>query len=164
VIRSRHQLVADYPSLGDRPTITDVRPIADQVISDYQSGAVDAVHMIYTQFINTLRQKPVSVQLLPVIPPKDVTITAPWNYEPDNPGLVLSELVPRYVEFSLYHAVLESAASFYSAQMIAMSNATDNALDLIKDLTLVMNKARQAEITKEISEISGAAEAIRAGA
>jgi len=84
-----------------------------------------------------------------------------WDYEPDNPERVLSALLPRYVEFSIYHALLESSASFQSAQMIAMSAATDAANDLVKDLSLEANKARQAEITKEIAEISGAAEAIR---
>jgi F-type H+-transporting ATPase subunit gamma len=163
-IRSRYQLVADYSEIGDSVHIADISPIADQVVGDYESGAADVVYLVYTQFETTLRQKPVSVQILPVVPPQDVTITAPWNYEPDNPGRVLEALVPRYVEFSIYQAMLDSTASFYSAQMIAMSNATDNALELIKDLTLVMNKARQAEITKEIAEISGAAEAIQAGA
>jgi F-type H+-transporting ATPase subunit gamma len=150
--------------MGDNFRAAEIAPIAEQVIGDYESGAADVVYLVYTQFETTLRQKPVSVQMVPVIPPEDVRISAPWNYEPDDPQRVLDALVPRYVEFSIYQAMLDSIASFYSAQMIAMSNATDNALDLIKDLTLVMNKARQAEITKEIAEISGAAEAIQAGA
>jgi F-type H+-transporting ATPase subunit gamma len=90
-------------------------------------------------------------------------INAPWNYEPDNPSAVLSQLLPRYVEFTLYQALLETKASEHSARMVAMSNATDNANELAKDLTLLANKARQAEITKEIAEISGAAEALRTG-
>jgi F-type H+-transporting ATPase subunit gamma len=101
-----------------------------------------------------------------VIPPEGeegLEINAPWDYEPDNPEAVLSSLLPRYIEFTIYQALLESIASFYSAQMIAMSNATDNANELVGELTLLMNKARQAEITKEIAEISGAAEAIRTG-
>jgi F-type H+-transporting ATPase subunit gamma len=112
-----------------------------------------------------MRQVPRAIQLLPVIPPErqDEGATNPWNYEPDNPELVLSELLPRYVEFSIWQAILEGKASEHSARMVAMKNATDNALELIDDLTLVMNKARQAEITKEIAEISGTAEALRTG-
>lgn len=163
-LRNRYQVVADFSEMGDHVGIADIGPIANQVVEDFESGAADVVYLVYTEFISTLRQKPRSVQMLPVEPPKDVEITAPWNYEPDNPGLVLSELIPRYIEFTIYHAMLESLASEHSARMIAMSNATDNALELIDDLTLAMNKARQAEITKEIAEISGAAEAIRAGA
>jgi F-type H+-transporting ATPase subunit gamma len=166
-VRSRWQLVAEYTNLGDHPGIQDISPVAQQVIQDYDDGTVDQVFLVYSRFISTLRQQPTAVQLLPVVPPEGAAQPAPgggpWNYEPDNPQLVLSDLLPRYVEFVLYEAMLELRASFYSAQMVAMSNATDNALDLVKDLTLLMNKARQAEITKEIAEISGAAEAIRTG-
>src|SRR5947209_13762786 len=91
-LRTRHQVVADYSGLGDQVGIADIGPIANQVIEDYESGAADVVYLVYTEFISTLRQKPRVVQMLPVLPPKDVTITAPWSYEPDNPGLVLSEL------------------------------------------------------------------------
>jgi F-type H+-transporting ATPase subunit gamma len=105
----------------------------------------------------------VAVQLIPVQPPEGVEPSGTWNYEPDNPALVLSELLPRYLEFTVYQALLESLASEHSARMVAMRNATDNANELIQELTLQMNKARQAEITKEISEISAGAEAIRAG-
>jgi F-type H+-transporting ATPase subunit gamma len=144
--------------------MADVGPIARQILDDYESGEADVVTLVYTEFVSTLRQRPKAIQLLPVQPPGEgQVVAAPWNYEPDNPQLVLSELLPRYIEVSIFQALLESTASFYSAQMVAMSNATDNALELIEDLTLLANKARQAEITKEISEISGAAEAIRAG-
>jgi F-type H+-transporting ATPase subunit gamma len=164
VVRSRHQLLADYTDLADNVSIVDLRPVAEQIIEDYRNGDADVVYLVYPRFVSTLRQEPTTIQLLPVLPPEEATITASWNYEPDNPALVLEELIPRYVEFAIYQAQLETLASYHSAQMIAMSNATDNANELVKDLTLVMNKARQAEITKEISEISGAAEAIRAGA
>jgi F-type H+-transporting ATPase subunit gamma len=161
-VRSRMDLVAEFTQLGDNVSITDVGPIAREVLTDFEDGKCDLVYLIYTEFISTLRQRPVAVQLLPVVPPEGDT-TGPWSYEPDNPTAVLNELLPRYVEFTIYQAILESLASEHSARMIAMSNATDNALELIKDLTLLMNKARQAEITKEISEISGAAEALRTG-
>ena len=164
VVRTRQELLADYTGLADNVSIVELRPVAEQVIEDYRNGEADVVYLVYPRFVSTLRQEPTSVQLLPVLPPEEATITASWNYEPDNPALVLQDLIPRYVEFAIYQAQLETLASYHSAQMIAMSNATDNANELVQDLTLVMNKARQAEITKEISEISGAAEAIRTGA
>jgi F-type H+-transporting ATPase subunit gamma len=163
-LRMRWNMIAEFTELGDRIGMADVGPIARQILDDYESGEADVVTLVYTEFVSTLRQRPKAIQLLPVQPPGEgQVVAAPWNYEPDNPQLVLSELLPRYIEVSIFQALLESTASFYSAQMVAMSNATDNALELIEDLTLLANKARQAEITKEISEISGAAEAIRAG-
>ncbi|HZU13226.1 MAG TPA: ATP synthase F1 subunit gamma [Chloroflexota bacterium] len=162
VLRTRATLVADYSGLGDHASIVDIRPVAEQAVEDYQSGEADLVYLVYTEFISTLRQQAQAVQLLPVLAPTENVVTGPWNYEPDNPGLVLQDLVPRYVEFSIYRGYLEAQASYHTAQMLAMSNATDNALEIVKDLTLEMNKARQAEITKEIAEISGGAEAIQA--
>lgn len=164
--RSRMNLVAEFTGIGDHPGADVVGPVATQILEDYESGRCDVVYLVYSEFVSTLRQNPKRVQLLPVIAPEGQGVpegTAPWNYEPDNPQEVLSALLPRYIEFTLYQALLESKASEHSARMIAMSNATDNANDLVKDLTLLANKARQAEITKEISEISGAAEAIRTG-
>lgn len=162
-VRTRMNLVAQYTGLQDNVGIGDIAPIAREVLNDFESGEVDVVYMIYTQFISTLRQMPRVVQLLPVIPPAGAETSAPWNYEPDNPAQVLSDLLPRYVKFTMYQAVLESQASEHSARMMAMSNATDNANELIQDLTLMRNKARQAEVTREVAEISGAAEAIRTG-
>ena len=161
-LRSRFNLIAEFTGLGDHFTITDLRPIAYQVLDDFESGKADVVNLVYAEFVSTMRQRPRTVQLLPVVPPVE-EVTAPWNYEPDNPQAVLSELLPRYLEFSIYQAMLDAVASEHSARMIAMSNATENALELVDDLTLLANKARQAEITKEIAEISGAAEAIRTG-
>lgn len=164
--RSRMKLVAEFIKIGDQPGIDAVTPIAREILDDYEAGRVDIVHLIYTEFLSTLRQRPRVVQLLPVMPPEgaeESETSGPWNYEPDNPQAVLSSLLPRYVEFTLYQALLESIASEHSARMIAMSNATDNANELVQELTLLQNKARQAEITKEIAEISGAAEALRTG-
>jgi F-type H+-transporting ATPase subunit gamma len=162
-VRARFNLVSEFTGLADQAGIADVRPIAEQVLEDYRSATTDVVYLVYARFINTLRQQPVSIQLLPVLPPEQSETAGPWNYEPDNPAGVLSELLPRYIEFTIYQALLEAQASEHSARMVAMRNATDNANELIKDLTLEMNKARQADITKEIAEISGAAEAIRTG-
>jgi F-type H+-transporting ATPase subunit gamma len=165
VVRARMDLVAEFTGLGDYPEAVAVTPIARRVLDDFQNGRTDVVYLVYTEFITTLRQTPKTMQLLPVVPPEsgDDAIRGNWEFEPDNPELVLNELLPRYVEFSIYQALLESIASEHSARMLAMSSATDNANELIKDLSLLANKARQAEITKEIAEISGGAEAIRAG-
>ncbi|HCG03527.1 MAG TPA: ATP synthase F1 subunit gamma [Chloroflexi bacterium] len=163
-VRSHFDLISEFTKLGDAPGADKVGPVAQQVLDDFQEGKADIVYLVYTKFISTLRQRPQTEQLLPVVPPeKDENISGNWDFEPDNPEEVLSLLLPRYVEFSIYQALLESLASEHSARMIAMSNATENALDLIKDLSLLANKARQAEITKEIAEISGAAEALRTG-
>lgn len=162
--RNRLGLASEYTKLGDYPGAEAIRPVAQQVLEDFQSGAVDAVYLVYTKFITTLRQQPTTVQILPVIPPEAAEdIRGNWEFEPDNPDEVLSLLLPRYVEFTIYQALLESIASEHSARMLAMSSATDNAKELIKDLSLLANKARQAEITREIADITGAAEAIRAG-
>ncbi len=164
--RSQMNLVAEFTQMGDHPAANEISPIAREVLDDFESEKCDIVYLVYTEFISTLRQRPKVVQLLPVIPPEgepEHAVAGPWDYEPDNPQAVLSSLLPRYVEFTVYQAVLESIASFHSAQMIAMSNATDNANELVDELTLLSNKARQADITKEIAEISGAAEAIRTG-
>jgi F-type H+-transporting ATPase subunit gamma len=164
-LRMRWKLIAEFTGLGDHPEAAAVSPVAQQVLDDFNNDEVDRVYLVYSQFVSTLRQTPRTVQLLPVVTPEQeaAQINAPWNYEPDNPSAVLSQLLPRYVEFTLYQALLETKASEHSARMVAMSNATDNANELAKDLTLLANKARQAEITKEIAEISGAAEALRTG-
>jgi F-type H+-transporting ATPase subunit gamma len=164
----RWNLIAEFTGIGHHPEASAVGPVAQQILEDFEAGTVDSVHLVYSQFISTLRQVPRSVQLLPVTVPEDqqgeeIKLGGPWNYEPDNPQIVLSALLPRYVEFTLYQALLETKASEHSSRMVAMSNATDNANELAKDLTLLANKARQAEITKEIAEISGAAEALRTG-
>ncbi len=167
-LRMRWNLVAEFTGIGDHPEASAVGPVAQQIFEDFENGTVDSVHLVYSEFVSTLRQTPKSVQLLPVIAPEgeksdEPELGGPWDYEPDNPQVVLSALLPRYVEFTLYQALLETKASEHSSRMVAMSNATDNANELAKDLTLLANKARQAEITKEIAEISGAAEALRTG-
>jgi F-type H+-transporting ATPase subunit gamma len=160
--RARLNLIAEFTDLGDRPTTADIGPIARQVIDDFTGGNADRVYLAYTRFISTLRQTPEIIQLLPAQPPELPPGAAPWNFEPDDPERVLDVLLPRYVESIIYAAVLEAIASEQSARMIAMSNATENAKEMIDELTLAMNKARQAEITKEIAEIATAASAVTA--
>jgi F-type H+-transporting ATPase subunit gamma len=151
---------AEFTGISDRATMLDTMPISRVVIDDYSNGEVDLVYLAYPDFISTMVQKPTIQTLLPIepatLPPGQV---AEYIYEPD-PFSVLNELLPRFVEMEVYHAVLELIASEQSARMVAMRNAGDNAEDLIKDLSLSLNKARQEMITKEICDISGGAEAL----
>jgi F-type H+-transporting ATPase subunit gamma len=126
----------------------------------YTSGEVDSLVIAYPRFINTVVQRPEVQNLLPVTPPEDSEVTAvDYIYEPDA-RTVLSHLLPRYVEVQVYRAVLELAASEQSARMVAMRNATDAAQDLIRELTLIRNKVRQEQITKELLDITGGVEAM----
>jgi len=158
---SRLEVRAEFVGLGDRATMQDTMPISRVVIEDYSSGYVDQVYLAYPRFMSTMVQKPTIEMLLPVepakLPPGQI---AEYIYEPD-PLSVLNELLPRFVEMEIYHAVLELIASEQSARMVAMRNASDNAEELIKSLTLSLNKARQEMITKEICDISGGAEALK---
>ena len=151
---------AEFTGISDRATMLETMPISRVVIDDYSKGEADLIYLAYPRFISTMLQKPTIEALLPIepatLPPGQV---AEYIYEPD-PFSVLNELLPRFVEMEVYHAVLELIASEQSARMVAMRNAGDNAEDLIKDLTLSLNKARQEMITKEICDISGGAEAL----
>jgi F-type H+-transporting ATPase subunit gamma len=130
------------------------------IIDDYTSGVVDLVYLVYARFISTMTQRPVLRQILPVEPAAIPGVqNVDYIYEP-GAEVVLSGLLPRFVEMQVYHAILESIASEQSARMVAMRSATDNANELIDDLTLVYNKARQESITREILDISGGAEAL----
>jgi F-type H+-transporting ATPase subunit gamma len=160
MVRYRRDVVAEFTALGDYPTLAQVSPIAQVAVDDFNSGKVDAVYLIYTRFINTLSQRPEMQQLLPVQAPEQTTgTTGDVIFEP-SPGAVLNALLPRYVDQQVYRAILESVASEQSARMVAMRNATDNARDLVSELTLSLNKARQARITSEVSEISAGAAAL----
>ena len=162
MIRHGRDVKAVFTDLGDRPSLTDVTPIARLVIDDYSEGRVDAVQLVHARFISTMTQTPVVVPLLPVVPAElNARDTVGYIYEP-NSEVVLSALLPRFVEMQLYHAVLEGIASEQSARMVAMRNATDNANEMVKDLTLVMNKLRQETITKELLDIVGGAAAVGA--
>lgn len=161
LVRTNQNVIAEFIRLGDRPTLDEVRPIAQIAIQEFLDGNVDAVHIIYPQFVNTLTQRPTVVQLLPIVRPEsDAANADDYIFEPTAPT-VLNALLPRYVEVLLYQSVLENVASFYSAQMVAMRNATDNAKELASDLDLAMNKARQGQITNEVAEIAAGANAFR---
>jgi len=151
---------AEFAQLGDHPTLLDTLPISRIIIDDYTSGVVDLVYLVYARFISTMTQRPVLRQILPVEPAAIPGVqNVDYIYEP-GAEVVLSGLLPRFVEMQVYHAILESIASEQSARMVAMRSATDNANELIDDLTLAYNKARQESITREILDISGGAEAL----
>ena len=160
MVNGGQDVKAVFTDLGDQPSLIDVAPIARLVIDDYTAERVDAVHISYASFVSTTVQQPIVIQLLPVVPAElKSSESVGYIYEPNSTS-VLTELLPRFVEMQIYHSVLESIASEQSARMVAMRNATDNANEMVDDLTLVMNKARQESITKELLDIVGGAVAV----
>jgi F-type H+-transporting ATPase subunit gamma len=155
------EISAHASSLGEKPQISDLIGVIKAMLDDYRDRKVDRVYLVYNDFINTMAQKPVVSQLLPLPETEDEEVRDVWDYiyEPDAETL-LDRVLVRYIEAVVYQGVLENLASEHAARMIAMKNATDNATDLIADLKLAYNKARQASITQEISEIVGGAAAV----
>jgi F-type H+-transporting ATPase subunit gamma len=155
--------VAASWALQDKPFPELAKEVAERVSGDFLSGHIDEVTLVSSRFVSTMVQRPTPAQLLPVprfgLAERTAAANA-FEFEPDAPG-VLAVLAPKYVEFTIFQALLETRASEFAAKLIAMSNATDNAGKLIDELTLVMNKTRQAAITKEILEIVGGAEALK---
>ena len=156
-------IAAHFPQLGDRPSFADVVPIARLVTADFLEEKYDEIDIAYSTFVSTLAQKPQIDRLLPVERPEmgeeHQRTNDEYLFEP-SPEAVLSRLLPHYVAIGIYRAVLENNASEQSARMIAMRNSTENANELIDDLTLVYNKTRQATITREMIEIASGAEAL----
>ena len=154
-VRNSCSLCAEFTKLSDKPSYLDTLPVSNIVIQEYTEGIIDMVYISYAGFVSTMVQKPVMQQLLPVQP---ASIPGGQNvdyiYEPGAEA-VLNSLLPRFVEMEIYHAILESIASEQSARMVAMRNATDSANELIGDLTLLYNKARQESITSELLDITG---------
>jgi len=162
VLRNQLHMIAEFTNYGDRPSVLDATAIAQVAMDAFLKGEVDVVYLVYAKFVSTVNQLPIAVQLLPVQPPTnqgEEGAIAEYIYEPDAAS-IYHALLPRYVDMQVYQALLESIASFYSAQMVAMKNATDNANELIQDLTLTYNKARQASITTQILEVVAGAEAL----
>lgn len=173
--RYGRDIVASFSGLPDRLHLTHITPIARLVTGGFLAGEFDLVLVAYTDFINTLVQRPVVKRLLPVLigevgdeamseyilaaEPRPEVVPQ-YIYEPD-PRTILDTVVPRFIELRLYQALLESQASEHSARMVAMRNATDNALELIDELTLTYNRVRQQDITREMLDIAGGAEALR---
>jgi F-type H+-transporting ATPase subunit gamma len=170
------ELGGSYTGFADKPAYADARSIADDLITGYADGELDRVEIVYNSYISPLTQQVTRETLLPL---SAATIAAEEsgdgesdteddrssgpralvNYEPD-PEEILKRLVPDYVEISIYRALVESTAGFFGAQMTAMRSASDNAGEIITDLTLQMNRARQAEITQEIMEVVAGAEGV----
>ena len=155
------EVMAAASDLGEKPQIEDLIGTIKIMLEAYHEQKVDRVFLVHNDFINTMVQKPVIEQLLPLPPSDDEEIRDIWDYiyEPDAETL-LDSVMTRYIEALVYQGVLENLASEHAARMIAMKSATDNASDLIDELNLVYNKARQASITQEISEIVGGAAAV----
>ena len=154
-------IVASAEHLGDKPKVEDLIGIIKVMLDNYMDGTIDALYIASNEFVNTMVQNPTVTQLLPLTPDEDDEKTR-WDYlyEPDSAQVILDKLLRRYIESQVYQAVVENMACFQAAQMVAMKNATDNAGEIIKDLQLVFNKARQASITAEISEIVAGAAAV----
>jgi F-type H+-transporting ATPase subunit gamma len=158
ILRFGRELRAEYSNLGDAPSLLDTTAISRVVMDDFRAGYVDEVYLGYSRFLNTMVQQPVIEKLLPIDPPPDIDPTE-YLYEP-SPQAVLDALVTRYVEMEVYHAILESIASEQSARMVAMRNATENANEVVSELTLTANKVRQEVITKELLDIVGGVNAL----
>jgi F-type H+-transporting ATPase subunit gamma len=159
--RLKVNMVASVTHLGEKPQVEQLIGIIKVMLDAYENGGVDRVKLAYNDFINTMTQRPTIDQLLPLPPAEEMAQSHDWDYiyEPDAPS-VLNDVLTRYVESLVYQAVLENMASEHAARMVAMKSASDNASKLIDTLNLIYNKARQAAITQEISEIVGGAAAV----
>ncbi|MCL1143825.1 F0F1 ATP synthase subunit gamma [Shewanella gaetbuli] len=152
-------VAAHTSGLGDAPKLADIIGAVRVMLKSYNEGKLDRLFIVFNKFVNTMTQTPVIEQLLPLPKSEEDIAEYPWDYiyEPD-PKEILETLLTRYIESQVYQGVVENIASEQAARMMAMKAATDNAGELIDDLQLVYNKARQAAITQELSEIvSGAA-------
>jgi F-type H+-transporting ATPase subunit gamma len=154
-------IVASVRNIGERPTVADVIGAVKVMLDAYQAQKIDRLFLVGNEFVNTMTQKPTVQQLLPLQPSDEAEFKHHWDYlyEPA-PKELLDGLLTRYIESLVYQAVVENHACEQAARMIAMKNATDNAGELIGELQLVYNKARQAAITQELSEIVGGAAAV----
>ena len=163
-----HEMAAEWNGISDRPRHEHARQITAELLKAFEAptseGGVDEIHLVYTEFVSMLTQRPVVRRILP-LEIEETTEEPPegpvpvYEFEP-SPEAVLDALLPAYVESRLYFAMLEAAASMYAARRRAMKSATDNANELLEELTRVANQARQGEITQEISEIVGGANAL----
>ncbi len=154
-------IVAQASHLGDTPQLHDLIGVVKVLLDAYKQDKLDSVTIFYNKFINTMTQKAQKLSLLPVLPSEKSEINYRWDYlyEPDAKPL-LELVLTRYIESQVYQSVVENTACEQAARMVAMKSATDNAGELISDLQLAYNKARQAAITKELAEIVAGAEAV----
>lgn len=154
----------EFVHISENPTYSDAKEISSLVLRLYEKEMIDEVYLVYTQFVSTISQKPEIIRLLPLAGEKKEREQDKKfeyvSYEP-SPEEVLDYLIPKYIESTIFGALVESSASEQGARRVAMENATDNAEEMIGDLTLSYNRARQAAITQEIAEIVGGAEALK---
>lgn len=162
MLRHGPPLRAEFTGLSARPTSNDIAPVAGLLLEDFIEEQFDAVYVAYTKFVTTLRQEPIVTQLLPILPDESLPdVATDYIFEPD-PQTILNEVLRGLTELQILQAIYESIASEESARMVAMRNATEAANDLIGELTLSYNKARQEGITKELLDIVGGASALTA--
>ncbi len=169
LLRRRKNIIGEYSHLPSSPSFTDVSAIGRQAVEDFLTGTVDQVFLVYTRFVNMLKQEPTVKQLLPLVweaeggRVMDLTshngLHAAYTYEPGETE-ILDEIVPRFTQLQIYQAILESLASEHAARTVAMKNATDAAIDLANGLQLEYNKIRQQNITNEMLDIVGGANAL----
>jgi F-type H+-transporting ATPase subunit gamma len=146
--------------LGDTPSLTDLVGIVKVMLKAYMNNEIDALFLCSNEFVNTMKQEPTAQQILPIVPSTEEKLQHYWDYiyEPDNARELLDKLLTRYIESQVYRGVIENIACEQAARMVAMKNATENASELINDLQMIYHKARQAAITRELTEIvAGAA-------
>ncbi len=168
LLRRRKQVVAEFAGLPAAPSFADVSAIGRMAVDEFLKGEADEVHLAYTNFINMGRQEPAIKKLLPLEVGDEAgrvqdfihqRLIAAYIYEPNEEEL-LDEIIPRFTALQVYQAILESLASEHAARMVAMSNATENAIELVSHLQLEYNKARQQTITSDLLDIAGGAEAL----
>jgi F-type H+-transporting ATPase subunit gamma len=160
-----YTVIDHFSQIGVESDFSDALSVAVRVRGLYESAEVDEVYVAYTRFVSAMTHEPTVMRLLPLAPPAaqaEQHRLVPYEFEPE-PQRLLARLLPRYVDTQIYHLLLEAAASEYGARMVAMTNATDNAADMIESLTLRYNKARQAAITKELLEVVTGADALTRG-
>lgn len=155
-------VVAHVSHLGDSPSVGDFVGVVKVMLDAYLDKRIDSLYVCSNEFVSTMRQEPMVQQVLPLVPATDSGIQHHWDYiyEPDNAPALLDTLLTRYIESQIYRAVIENIACEQAARMLAMRSATDNATEMISNLQLVYNKARQAAITRELSEIVAGASVI----
>lgn len=173
IAKTSHELVSDHSDVMDSFDFTLANQLGAEIIHAYNQHEVDEVHLVYGRFINMIKQEPTRLQILPISQENGEEQTgeeqtgeeqagtkAEYTYEPSVEG-ILDELLPRFINVQLYRGLLETSASEHAARMTAMDNATRNCDDMISNLTLSYNKARQAAITSELLDIVGGAEALK---
>jgi F-type H+-transporting ATPase subunit gamma len=168
LMRRRQQVIAEFSNLPAAPSFADVSAIGRLAVDEFIKGAVDEVYLVYTDFVNMARQDTLVKKLLPLEVGDEAGrvqdyshqhLSAAYIYEPAERE-ILDEIIPRFTALQVYQAILESLASEHAARMVAMRNATDNAIELVGDLQLQYNKARQQTITNDLLDIAGGAEAL----